>query len=52
MLIYIAAMLQFKRSSRAFSNPSELDEKMGGQLPRPVIQSLLDHFTETPLGGK
>jgi hypothetical protein len=51
ILIYISAMRIFQKSSRVFGDSSELATKMGGKMPKPLIDSLLEQFTETPNGA-
>ena len=41
----------FHKSSRSFGDAAELSTKMGGKMPKPVIDSLLEQFTETPNGA-
>lgn len=41
----------FQKSSRSFGDATELATKMGGQMPKPLIDSLLEQFTETPHGA-
>ncbi|KAL7411735.1 RNA polymerase I associated factor, A49-like protein [Mrakia frigida] len=50
ILVYISAIRMFQKSRNAFGDATELAAKMGGRMPKPLIDSLLAHFTETPRG--